>query len=100
MDQFSVDQLVSEAVRQYEEETGLSISSDAASILLSRGKEHEDQIKKDLETGHATVPFLHGVLLEVLRRAGAIARSEQHSSVEVATLELALKEDCPYLGWC
>lgn len=100
MEQFSIDVLVAEAVRAFEKESGLSVSADASAILVARGKEHEDQMRADLQSGHATVPFLHGVLLEVLRRAEVIAKSERRQALEPATLELALKEECPYLGWC
>jgi hypothetical protein len=100
MQPFSIDILVAEAVRTFEKESGLSVSADASATLVARGKEHEEQIRADLQSGHATVPFLHGILVEVLRRAEVIAKSERRAAVEPGTLELALKEDCPYLGWC
>jgi hypothetical protein len=99
MSDFSVEELVREAVQQYEKESELAVSPVAVAALMSRGQEHEEQTRKDLETGHATIPFLHGVLLEILRRAGTIARSEQHSAIDLAALELAIKEDCPYPAW-
>lgn len=100
MQPFSIEVLVAEAVRTFEKDSGLSVSADASAMLVARGKEHEEQIRADLQSGHATVPFLHGILVEVLRRAEMIAKSERRAAVEPATLELALKEDCPYLGWC
>jgi hypothetical protein len=99
MSEFSVEELIRKAVQQYEGESGLAVSPVAAAALVSRGRENEEQTRKDLETGHATMPFLHGALLEILRRAGTIARSEQHSAIDLASLELAIKEDCPYPAW-
>ena len=95
----SVEELVREAVQQYEKESELEVSPVAVAALLSRGQKNEEQMRKDVETGHATLPFLHGALLEILRRAGTIARSEQQRAIDLAALELAIKEDCPYPGW-
>lgn len=99
MSDFSIEELVREAVQQYERESELAVSPVAVTALVSRGQEHEQQTRKDLEAGHATLPFLHGALLEILRRAGTIARSEQHNAIDLASLELAIKEDCPYPTW-
>lgn len=99
MRDFSIEDLVREAVLQYEKESDLTVSPVAVAALVGQGQKREEQTRKDLETGHATIPFLHGALLEILRRAGTIARSEQNSAIDLASLELAIKEDCPYPAW-
>lgn len=98
--EFSVKQLVNDTVRQFEAEFGFAVSPAAVALLVSRGEPHQDQIKADLNSGHATLTFLHGILREILRRAESIAKAEGHTEVTEVAVDLALKEDCPYLGWC
>ena len=91
--------LVSGVVRQFEGETGLSVTARGRDALVIPAVTHLDAITRELDERTITVPFLEDAVRIVLVNAGAITVERGETAISFYTVRESLKKECPHSCW-
>ncbi|MBU23544.1 MAG: hypothetical protein CL476_10645 [Acidobacteria bacterium] len=91
--------IVRGVVRQFERDTGRSLTARGLDAIVTPAVSHLDTIRRELDERTMTVPFLEGAVRTVLVNAGAIADERGESAISFYTVRESLKKECPHSCW-
>lgn len=95
-----IENLIDRVANRFERDSDIRVLPSARKALVLPARPHVDQVTRELETLHITIPMLEDSVRQVLGNALDDIRGRSLDYIDDRAVERSMARHCPYLFWC